>query len=164
MSRRASPHGGLTLVEVLLSLALTSSLLVLSGGWIRTALEREATSVTRRDRAIRELALDRIEDLLRSGDWQAEPRPAGERLAASESRLSILSRWPGHGAVDATIVFDPTSAELRLEFARVERVLADGLADVRFDVRQAATDTRVVVEITLIAADGTAATREVLVR
>lgn len=164
MSGACPRNRGLTLIEILLALALMSSLMVLSGEWIRTALQKEAATTSLRDRAALDRALDRIEDVLRAGDWPVEGRAAIERVSAVQAELRIRSRMPHYGAADARAIFDQSASELTIRLGGDSRVLAAGLEDVQFEVREVAGDDRIIVSIELTALGGEVAQREILVR
>lgn len=159
---------GLTLLELVLALALATSVVLGSGWWMRTAAERATKTNERlqRESATRAL-LDAIGRDLEGGDLSTDPEHL-PKVCVKSGTLSILTRSTSSaaGAVIREYALRPATQELLATELPVEPADAHGAPPAvhvvlggakRFDAKLDLKARTLAVELT--ASDGTSKTR-----
>lgn len=124
---------GMTLLEVLLSLALLGGIALACASWIGTAARgTEGTAERLRWRSAADATLTLIGDLIATGDFvpTEQRRPEEARVRANNAALAIATRVDG---VATTTVLELKDGRLVLRAHR-ERLLLAGVAEFEADI------------------------------
>jgi hypothetical protein len=136
----------MTMVELLVTLAILSGVMVAVATWTRAASSICAAAATQvRERAAIDAALLRIEEDVLTGDFEEPRREArrADRVALDGDALVIRTRGEdAHGAVgQVTHRHSHDAGELRClalgrDGSRLERLLADDVASVTWSIEE----------------------------
>lgn len=115
---------GLTLIEMLVSIALLSALMTVLTGWLQVSLRATQTvgEQGRWEAAARQV-LQRIQEDVNTFDWQAETSAGRIRVEAGELLIHTRSK----GAVEHTYVLDPRGRRLRRHVKQQDGSLSTSL-------------------------------------
>ncbi len=126
MNRR--PRLGLTMVELLISLALLSLVTAAGVGWLQTTAARGVVKADDvRWQAAAEQAIQRIAESIAVRDFDPDDRQPQVRV--TESSLRVESREPGTGQVSQMFAVEPWAHQLtRTTGQREPRLLVGDVA------------------------------------
>ena len=167
----ASRRRAMTLVEVLISLAILTALLLVGTAWVQIASAEMERSRADRDVIIAERAVDAMTIALLTGDrpnverGRAARQRQRDRVTVSPTELVVDTRTAGYGVIRRTFSYDAATQTVRMRDDASNAmpdpiVISNNVSECRFE-RQADVDQPDVVTITLAVGDTRIITREV---